>query len=453
MIEKLFCILLCLRKADKRYHTSSKLLSHCFLLFISFLDVRVNKYNFRFILKMIFKIISIFFLILPLSPCLWIFPKHNIHITSCHSNEFNNFHFKCSNNVAETDFFGSTPNVDCEGSPVRKDTVSWISFIECNLTSIPSGLFESYKNVGVFKIGVSGLKTLRESDFNGAIALKRFLAPYNELTNVPASLFIGAPKLEYIDLSHNQISRLTPLSFNGAANVVMLDLSANEISFLPPGIFSNFRTKCILNLQENKIQHIDADIFAGADSIVKMDLSQNKIIDLDPYSFGDLKSLEFLDLSDNPIKRLNGELFAHLLNLKILRITNTKLSTIDFAIFSQMPRLEHLDLSYNKLIEIHFDGSSKLKNFHSLRLFGNRLSSLNGFGQPMVPNLRYLGIAQNHFNCTYLTEFFSGTEWRDSDHKFTHPDLEHLPRIRASFDECYGYSNNESEPESWSVED
>lgn len=215
----------------------------------------------------------------------------------------------------------------------------------------------------------------------------------NQLVLMDKDLFRNVDALEYLWLKNNN---LTSLEFDGL-NVKVIGVTNNKLKKikLNPSVQQLFAAN-------NSISEIEADDFAKL-KIKSLDLSWNNLTSLD--SISQIAAIEIMDLSHNAIGPLKLTSFAKLTKLFDLNLEDTKISNLQHGTFSQLSSLKRLDISYNKLNRIDVNIFTSSHNLEELYIDGNRLKEFDYLEiHKMFPQLNKVSIADNNWNCTFLTK-------------------------------------------------
>lgn len=404
-----------------------------------------------------FKIVCALILILKLSSC---DPTHD-QVNVCEYNGSESIDLKCESELGPMDFFGNSSTLKCGDRDVEKAIITKITYNNtCTLSTIPPGLFYSFKNVRSLFISSPSFDSMRPEDFLGADKLKELTVFDTELTVLPAALFANAPALKKITLEKNEIGEIDSQVFKGAENleeiilsdgalseldsndlfegltklktlvmqrndfknlnfipsiesnvIELIDLERNSMDHLEEHTFDNLGILISLSITESFIRHIEPNAFSKLENLTLLDLSGNGLESLSKKIFKGLNNLKIAKLSANPIKHIDVDTFDDLPNLVELRLNDCRLVSIDFVLFAHLMKLETLDLSGNSVDNVIFPTSmpvfSKLK---AINLSGNMLFSIS-VDENKFPNLEKLGLSNNFFVCRDERNFRNRTHY------------------------------------------
>lgn len=173
-----------------------------------------------------------------------------------------------------------------------------ISFRSCNLKYLPQKFLEKFMSAEEIEVAHRGVKTIKSKDFRGNGNLKKLLAEYNELTQLPAYLFNYTPKIEEIIFSNNKLEKIDPNAFAiGVENLKKIDLSRNQIKVLDGRLFINAVSLTNINLELNEIEYFGLRLFKfnGTESIDSYKNSSLNCMIL-PYKGEKLLSIDVFQL-------------------------------------------------------------------------------------------------------------------------------------------------------------
>jgi len=266
-----------------------------------------------------------------------------------------------------------------------------LSFLYCNIPSVPAGSFS----------GLTGVKNLSINTY-----------PEEEdeasLTLTSGSLAV-LPNLERLDLSHSDVWRLPEAELCNLAALTHLNLSYNSISDVSD-LGSTFCQLSVLlmDLAFNQLRTIHTGDLSFVPNLRALDLAHNSIAQVHDGALKGLDSLRSLDLSGNQIVALPGSLFQDTPQLQQLKLDNNRLSVISARVLSPLTELVVLDLSSNLLTtpclscpeppcttcltERSFLGLTKLV---ILNLAGNRIQHLHATMFKDLGNLQILDLSSN----------------------------------------------------------
>ncbi|CAO1412608.1 unnamed protein product [Diamesa hyperborea] len=129
------------------------------------------------------------------------------------------------------------------------------------MTRLPNIIFKHYPKIIYFFVTRSGLKSIKNGNFNGASSLIQIGINLNDISDVEASVFQGARNVVSISLAHNNIERLSDRAFDGLNKLEELDLSNNKIKFLFNIIFVNLPSLNILHAEKNELTVLSGNLF------------------------------------------------------------------------------------------------------------------------------------------------------------------------------------------------
>lgn len=193
-----------------------------------------------------------------------------------------------------------------------------IKFIDSNIQSIPSVLFDQFRKLEILELNGVSLRNIFPNSFNRADELKVLQAYGNKLVTLGAYSFAGAPNLEFLDLSTNLISSVNYEAFIGLGQLKELSLSNNRISILDEQIFHPLKNLTWIWLDRNEIKIVALNLLVNSPKLAGIYLNDNKISALSPILLDKLPNLEFLFLTNNNCTSID------FVNSKIAKNPNVK---------------------------------------------------------------------------------------------------------------------------------
>ena len=146
-----------------------------------------------------------------------------------------------------------------------------------NLTSIPKGVLQHFKNLEMIDLSRNQLQELPAGIFQGLTALNYLLLNNNQLKELPEGIFQGLTALEEIYLSRNQLQELPEGIFQGLTALEEIYLSRNQLQELPAGIFQGLTALQTISLEHNQLKELPAGIFQGLTALDTVDLEHNQL--------------------------------------------------------------------------------------------------------------------------------------------------------------------------------
>lgn len=116
---------------------------------------------------------------------------------------------------------------------------------------------------------------------------------------VPQLIFHKFRNLRDVTLSNIQLKSLRQSNFQEANALKLLRIDTNNIPELLNDLFSQALYLEILELPRNDIQFVHRQAFSGLNHIQKISLNDNRILMLSSTTFSPLKSLSYIDLANN----------------------------------------------------------------------------------------------------------------------------------------------------------
>lgn len=213
----------------------------------------------------------------------------------------------CFESALEKTIQSNSNTVKCRNHLIarNKSSIIKISFLNCETSKIPDGLFKLYAGIKVLDVSNMKLKSIATVELK---SLEDLNASNNELIEIPQ--FPETNNLQKLDLSNNPIERMDPKSLKTLLKLSDLNLAATNLSEIPAKMFwyqENLRT---VNLSRNHLLNIDMNLFLPS-----------------------FYSLEELYLDDNSITILTDLPSSVFVNLKLVSVTNNDLDCNDLQSF------------------------------------------------------------------------------------------------------------------------
>ena len=262
------------------------------------------------------------------------------------------------------------------------------------LTKLPDGVFSNLLKLRKLTLARNKLEIIEPEVLQHLVSLEHILLHSNRLLTVDSNIFDKMSKLEFLSLFDNQLNVLN--LENNAANSVMANY--NNITTLTIGKFTS-----TLYASDNKIDKIITPD-AGEYKLKTLSMKNNSISNL--KELAKFKNLIDLDLSFNPIGKLDLDTFAAFSELTDLDIEATNFTGLEHGIFSKQTKLTRLDISYNKLGHLNIEVLTPLEKLKELFIDGNDLVNFDYTQfEHTLPELNLIGLADNKWNCSFLTKF------------------------------------------------
>lgn len=187
--------------------------------------------------------------------------------------------------------------------------ISHLNLSENRITTLPEGVFESFKKLRVLSLAGNGGVLIRVGAFEGIGLLEILDLRYCGLTDrsFAPEVFNDLTRLRSLFLSHNNLSRVPNISRQTLLEIC--DLGYNEIRLAGRSDFSCQDHLEVLHLDHNEIVSIREDLLPGL--------------------FGD----------------------AGKTNIRMLRLDNNNIKDIDISFFENLPGIAVVDLSHNEMLE------------------------------------------------------------------------------------------------------
>jgi hypothetical protein len=193
-----------------------------------------------------------------------------------------------------------------------------VKFVESSIQSIPSILFDTFRNLEILELNGVGLRNIFPQSFNRADDLKVLQMYGNKMTSLPAYSFLGATNLEVVDLSSNLLTNIQFEAFMGLDNLRELSLSNNRISIIDETTFHPLQNLSWIWLDRNELKIISANLLVNSQKLEGIYLNDNKVSAFSSILLDKLPNLQFLFMINNNCTSTN------FINTKITANSNVK---------------------------------------------------------------------------------------------------------------------------------
>lgn len=306
---------------------------------------------------------------------------------------------------------------------------------------IRENLFKDCKSLAVINLHYNEIELIEGLPFAELHNLKILILSKNKLLTLETGLLNGLANLESINLSFNRFETINPLFFATNKNLETIYLADNRIKAIEKTTFSRLTSINQLYLSNNLLEQLNLELCSAEKIIVNnnqlkvlklsehvehlsvynnslvhiefpettnftyLNISSNNLSSALILKITELKTLTTLDLSFNNIGKLNVSTFSKLRKLENFDLEATNVSGIEFGTFTFLTNLKELDLSFNNLRKIDLHMFNSLKNLNAFYIEGNSLRQLDYHNlKTFFPFIRVLGLADNLWNCTYLSK-------------------------------------------------
>lgn len=334
-----------------------------------------------------------------------------------------NFHTYCTwTGIRHTTF-------DFEYNPIT----TTIDTVNCNISSIPYGLFEQFTNLRTLNFQSSGISSIEMNDFHGAYWLNTLDMSRNTIQKLSKHAFSLASSLQTIDLSWNNINEIATETFESNNALQYVILHNNKIKLFDCMLGNNIQT---LELQQNQLNIFRPNSTAHGSKII---LNNNNLTSL---AGAMINNAAVLDVSDNPLilteivtnatilgmtntsstlcyigqllvmldssnSQITNVIVSNTSVLRELHLANNKLTSI--ANLTSLSSLYYLDISFNTITDINLQTFSNMTQLKTLKLKNSGIFAVNYGTFTHQANLEELDLSYNHlkhFNMKVLSFLF-----------------------------------------------
>ncbi|CAH1263482.1 LINGO1 [Branchiostoma lanceolatum] len=173
------------------------------------------------------------------------------------------------------------------------------------LEMIQHGLFTDHPSLQIIRVDSGNIAVLEEGAFGGLTNLTSVYVGSNRLTSLTSSAFKGSAQLKSL-LSTLYLSNITCLkgtlnsnALRGLNALKEVWLSFNELSTLPTTTFQSTTYITTIWLQNNSLVELSHGLLHGLTDLNQLDLSYNRLSHLNPDTFLGLDKLRILLLTGN----------------------------------------------------------------------------------------------------------------------------------------------------------
>lgn len=279
----------------------------------------------------------------------------------------------------------------------NSDTLT-LSATNCNLPTIPNGLFEQIMFLDTVSLIRVGMTQLKSQHFNGAHRLTILNLSSNKIEELEPNVFQSLSSVKSIDLSNNNISTIDRNAFSGVDSLAVVFLNNNSIATFNCGFGSNIKA---LRLNHNRIVAFEPDL-AASTVLTELELSENMLTTLNESLRIDYAQMARLDISNNPLKVIMYD--AKFVSSEFLNITNTSASTCYISKTTQV-----LDASFNRIRNIVVNDADH-SPIEELLLSHNQLTLVHNLTK--LKYLKKLDLSFNAINDIGFNTFANMVELR-----------------------------------------
>lgn len=231
--------------------------------------------------------------------------------------------------------------------------VEEITFVDSQLDTFPSNLFEVFPNLSSISANGVGMTRLTEKTLLHCGQLLNLFLSNNAIYSVDDHAFRNCRRLRFLQLASNQISFISENAFRNTPNLNSLYLNDNQLTELPEKVLHNLPRLENVYLDSNRISRLSADFFKGSNNLQVLRASHNQIAHLPVGAFADLLLYE-LDLSHNLISSIGVGAFSAVAKENFLygqvSLKNNKLTRLSSEIFNGVQsNVVNLDIRNNRI--------------------------------------------------------------------------------------------------------
>ncbi|KAG5667905.1 hypothetical protein PVAND_015870 [Polypedilum vanderplanki] len=248
------------------------------------------------------------------------------------------------------------------------------------------GLENHHENIEIDTIEGSHLKNYDESKVE-ALIIKNQNVSF--LPNGFGEIFKNLIRLE---VTESQLKEIKKSSFNGM-NLETLKIRKNLIKNIENGAFDSLENLKELNLDKNEIENFSTEVFTKVLNLESFSIENNKIKELNENFCKNLPNLQDFYVRHNKIEKISSKVFENCENLKTLDFSNNKLSQISSKIIEN---LNFFDFSNNSCIINGFYGTNADGNFDENSTFIEKLEELCGQGQSRIFKIEIQKLGENN---------------------------------------------------------
>eukprot|EP00903_Cladosiphon_okamuranus_P017731 g16324.t2 len=169
--------------------------------------------------------------ITPVNPCLDLTSSANR--CSVRSSGFMDLSCGITDEDAEAGHLGAC--IDAAG----RQNIVLLQLGSNDLTSLPSGVFDSLTELQFLNLSNNGLTSLPSGVFDSLTALKSLLLNDNDLMSIPSGVFDSLTALEFLEMSSTDLTTLPSGIFDSLTALEHLILYNNDLTSLPSGVFDS----------------------------------------------------------------------------------------------------------------------------------------------------------------------------------------------------------------------
>lgn len=302
--------------------------------------------------------------------------------------------------------------LNCANKSIKVTDVQIIRLEKCEFSSIPHGLFRSFKTIRELDISDLSLKKLEKDDIVDLVKIGddrvTLYLSNNKLIDIVNGTFDQQQALEYLYLDWNRLKHLNFAVFSGLSRLKYLNLAHNEIVEIPPEAFSQLMQLETIDLYDNQIDVIGEAWFPVENQLKQLNLYKNNIVELKRSHFKQFQSVIDLQLGDNEISVVPTQIFEDLTQLENLNLRSNHIRSVTGPWFSAHNQLINMYLANNSIVELTPSSFTHLHHLDYLDLQSNGIVHLpDGVFHPLT-KLTFLNLDQNPIYS--IGTFWFGTE-------------------------------------------
>eukprot|EP00058_Branchiostoma_floridae_P027876 XP_002613367.1 hypothetical protein BRAFLDRAFT_68352 [Branchiostoma floridae] len=245
-------------------------------------------------------------------------------------------------------------------------TITSLGLFNNSFTKLPTGLFDSLKNLQTFDAHNSKLEMIQHGLFTDHPTLQEIRLFFNNIAELESAAFGGLPHLTSLYLSSNSLTSINP---SCTPFISTIWLSNNNLTELSPRLFHGLTELNWLDLSDNQLSRLDPDTFFGLDKLRSLSLSGNNFTNMAHVApaIAHLPILLYQTLDNNPFVYLGRDSFPMpMKHVNSFSVSSSNIRVIEEETFSDVsfPNLTRLELEQDD--SLHFLPGNMLEGLDNL---------------------------------------------------------------------------------------